>query len=163
MGQLNSVIIPAVHKDIITEDDRIFPYLRIMVTQKYHYSGDEHHYSLVKRKIHGTIAITPTDLYLFRHRSIALHVKLDDERWRNDKKIMVTYENNTLTFTVDIKAFREEIKQSIFSPPSKYESGTLMLSCAVNLPNTIVDILCRPSYSPSPSTIPVVNHQVATN
>lgn len=174
MGQLNSVIIPAVYKDIITEDDRIFPHVKISVTQKYHYSGNEHHYSLVKRKIHGTIVITPSDLYLFRHRSIALHVKLDDERW-NDKKILATYDNDnhTLDFTVDIKAFKEEIKQSIFSPPPRFESGSLFLSCAVSLPHTIIDILCRhppssssslsPSYSSS--TIPVVNHQVieATN
>jgi hypothetical protein len=81
MGQLNSVTIPATYKDIITPDDRVFSHLRIFVTQKYHYSEDDHHYSLVRRKIHGTLAITSTDLYLFRHRSLILHVKLADERY----------------------------------------------------------------------------------
>lgn len=84
----------------ITSDDRIFSHLRIMVTQKYHYSDNEHHYSLRKRKLHGTIAITPTDLYLFRHRSLVLHVRLDDQRWMA-KQIRASYEHNVLEFQVN--------------------------------------------------------------
>eukprot|EP00026_Physarum_polycephalum_P017814 Phypoly_transcript_19162.p1 GENE.Phypoly_transcript_19162~~Phypoly_transcript_19162.p1 ORF type:complete len:173 (+),score=38.46 Phypoly_transcript_19162:116-634(+) len=167
MGQLNSVTIPADYKDIITPDDRVFSHLRIFVTQKYHYSENDHHYSLVRRKVHGTLAITPTDLYLFRHRSLVLHVRLDDKRWLA-KQIRATYENNTLEFSVDIKAFQQEIKQSIFSPPPKFEFGTLMLACVVALPPSIVDILCNstgspppsPSPSPSPSFIPTPQQQV---
>lgn len=53
---------------------------------------------------------------------------------------------------MDIKAFQQEIKQKIYSPPPKFESGTLILACEVNLPNSVVDILCHPS-SPSPSSI----------
>jgi hypothetical protein len=156
MGQLNSVIIPAVHKDIITAEDRIYPHLRISVTQKYHYSGNEHHYSLVKRKIHGSLVVTPTDLYLFRHRSVAMHVRLDDERWHSGK-ISATYEEgNTLNFSVDIKAFQKEIKHSIFSPPSRFESGTLILSCSVTLPSEVVDIICRPSLQLSQVTSPMI-------
>jgi hypothetical protein len=153
MGQLNSVAIPANYKDIITQDDRIFSHLRIFVTQKYHYSNNEHHYSLVKRKVHGTLAITPTDLYLFRHRSLVMHVSLTDKRWL-EKQIRATYQENNLEFSVDIKAFQQEIKQSIFSPPAKFESGTLMLSCEVALPSSVVDILCNPSAPPSPVPSP---------
>lgn len=164
MGQLNSVILPVCYKDIISDGDKIFPHLRLDVTQKYHYSADEHHYSLVKRRVHGTLVVTPTDLYVFRHRSVALHVRLDDQRWQN-KKIVASYEDKKLCFQVDIKAFDQEIKKSIFTPPKKFENGTLFLECNVSLPHDIVDRICHersewdsplhtPSGTPSPSYSP---------
>jgi hypothetical protein len=79
------------------------------------------------------------------------------------KQIRATYKEGTLEFSVDIKAFQQEIKQSIFSPPPKFQFGTLILSCAVALPPSIVDILCNagsPPPSPSPTPFTPTTQQV---
>jgi len=111
------------------------------ITQKYHYSSDEHHYSLTKRRVHYTIVLTPICFYLFHHRSKVLTVKLDDERWRNGQ-IAASYEEKKLTLTVDVKSFLSEMKNA-FSPPKSFDHGVLIFACNVKLPPEAIEKLCR--------------------